>query len=729
MSTVSKLYKDRSQWIPGGYPLVKMIVTEQRKGKKVPVIKKALVELDSFLFKTYEAQRDSWAEKDYFCAVGPIQFDLPQMDKAPYLCYKKSIDIFLSNDIPRKVYEMNKLPYAKISNENMSRLGYYRAKQVVKLPNLVENMKFDITIGSKIAFASSETEYTVSENLSRVYNNQFKDKMIEFVEEKSRPYSQKLQLKKEQKIGVLFCGRQSPGGLNIIAGLHEFCKKTYSTLYGFRNGNKGLFEGNYLEIDDQIIELYLNQGGYHLLGRNSDAIREKDFEKVLKVCKEMDLDGLVMIGATHTLTDAMYLSDFLLEKNSKTKVIAVPCTVDANVCHQMIEANVGFDTSSKVYSQLMGNILIDCASAFKYWYFIRIMGRDPSHLALECALRCQPNLVLISEEIVEQGKTLENVVKDIADVVCARADKGRNFGTILIPDGLLVSLPKIKPMFEELAELVESSGENQEDRTAFVEKLRHDYEFRKEKMSAWTFAIFNSMPDFVQKEMLMDRDHHGYVMVENVETEKLLAYLVGEELKKRKKEKKYNGSFASVTHYFGYQGRSALPTIFDCQLGAVYGFTAGSLIASGVTGYCTTARGLVNPVEEWYLGAIPLISMTNVSHKSAYGNNKAIVKSANVDLNGESFKILKQSRKDWIQQDIYRSPGPIQFEGEMKMHPFMGLRIRDQAYMENLKNVEVLAEQIKSLCRFGTHQDILKVVCGSLENLEQVVNVMKDNFR
>lgn len=362
----------------------------------------------------------------------------------------------------------------------------------------------------------------------------------------------------------------------------------------------------------------------------------------------MDLDGLVLIGATHTLTDATYLSDFFLEKNSKVKVIGVPCTVDGNVCHQMIEANVGFDTSSKVYSQLMGNILIDCASAFKYWYFIRIMGRDPSHLALECALRCQPNLVLISEEIKEQGKTLETVVKDIADVVGQRADRGRNFGTILIPDGFFISLPKIKPMIEELHELVQSNGENQAQRNEFVNKLTIDMDFRREKMSPWSFAIFNSMPEFTQHQMLLDRDHNGNVQVENVEAEKLLAYLVGEELKKRKKEKKYNGSFATVTHYFGYQGRSALPTILDCNLGATYGFTAGALITSGVTGYCPTARGLINPLDDWCLGAIPLISMLSVSHKSSYGKIKAIVESADVDLNGESFKELKRTRGEWI---------------------------------------------------------------------------------
>jgi diphosphate--fructose-6-phosphate 1-phosphotransferase len=211
----------------------------------------------------------------------------------------------------------------------------------------------------------------------------------------------------------------------------------------------------------------------------------------------------VVIGATHSLTDAMYLSDYLLSVNSKTKIIAVPCTVDGNVGHQMIEANVGFDTSSKTYGQLMGNILIDCASAFKYWYFIRIMGRDPSHLALECALRCAPNLVLISEEIRDQGKSLEQVVRDIADVVCERSAKGRNFGTVLIPEGLLISLPKIKPFYEELQELVDDScGNDKAKKNEFVLKLQRDKEFRQEKMSPWSYALFNTLPEFTQEQIL-----------------------------------------------------------------------------------------------------------------------------------------------------------------------------------------------------------------------------------
>lgn len=272
-------------------------------------------------------------------------------------------------------------------------------------------------------------------------------------------------------------------------------------------------------------------------------------------------------------------------------------------------------------------------------------------------------------------------------------------------------------MFDEIQELVHEHGEGDDTkRQEFIQRLKTEKEFRAKMMSPWSFALFNTLPEFTQEEILYDPENMGNVDMQRIETEKLLAYLVGEELKKRKANKTYSGSFATITHYFGYQGRSALPSLFDCQLGATYGFTAGILAASGVTGYCVTARGLIADVDDWHLGGIPLVSMSSMVHKSSYGNNMAIVKSGNVDLHGEAFKELKRVRQEWVLNDLYSNPGPTQFGGKLNSHKFKGLRIRDKEYLENLKSVEMLSEQIKSLCRFGTHQEVLGVVKGSLEN-------------
>ena len=529
MSTIRNLADKRENWIPGGYPLVSMINMEQRSGKMKPVIEKALTDQNGPQFKTYAKLRDSWAVVDLNCAIGPVQFSMNDMENVPYLCHDKNINedkLFLSKDIPRKNYPLSNCPYAKVNIDHMSKLAYHRAKSTTKVNSLQKSGKYEITIGQAQKYHNTKTESLIAEKLPQLYNNNLRNKLIEFVEERSRPYEVKLTRSRDLKIGVLFCGRQAPGGQNIIGGLLEYCKNNCSKLYGFKNGTKGLFEGNAIEINDDIYELYAGQGGFHLLGRSADKIRgEGELKKVYNVCADMELDGQVLIGATHTLTDALYLSDYLQANNSKTKVITVPCTVDGNVCHNMLEASVGFDTSSKIYSQIMGNILIDCASAFKYWYFIRIMGRDPSHLALECALRTYPNMAIISEEVREQGKGIEKIVKEIADLVVQRSEKGKNFGTVLIPEGLLVNMGKIKPLIDELNELMEQLVVYQEQKQTasrrrsvgekedYAMKLLTDKEFRKSKMSPWGRALFETFPEFTQKQLLIDPDHTGCIEV------------------------------------------------------------------------------------------------------------------------------------------------------------------------------------------------------------------------
>eukprot|EP01015_Nassula_variabilis_P010208 TRINITY_DN1814_c0_g1_i8.p1 TRINITY_DN1814_c0_g1~~TRINITY_DN1814_c0_g1_i8.p1 ORF type:complete len:573 (+),score=117.46 TRINITY_DN1814_c0_g1_i8:66-1784(+) len=531
------------------------------------------------------------------------------------------------------------------------------------------------------------------------------------------------------RIGIVFNGRQSPGGHAIVAGLLEYTKRNKGVLYGFVNGTQGLFKEQAILIDDKNFWCFHNQGGYHFLGRSQDKVRtQKELEATAATCQDLNLDGLVLVGASHTLTDCLVLSEHCLNSGIKTRIIGIPCTVDGNVYHPMLESVVGFDSSSKVYSQLIGNIMTDAASAIKYWYFIRLMGRDPSHLVLEAALQTHPNMVIISEEVANKGQTIKDVVSDICDLIVERANAGKNFGTILIPEGLPHYLPNLRILIDDLNNFLQGVPTTQEKNEA-ARRLFSDPEYVKTNLTPWSAAVFNDLPEFTRKQLLLERDTSGSIQLTQIETEKLFAHLVAQELKKRKAQNKYNGSFNSITHFFGYQGRCSFPSQFDCELGNTYGFTAGVLIESQLTGYCVSIRGLTADISGWFCGGIPLVSMTHVKSKSSYGINKAIITSSEVDLRKGPFLRLKDQREGWRLIDHYTNPGPIQFTGPMRDQKTLSLRYLQQNYLTALKKVEQLLESVRRQCRFGTQEPLLEAAISNLTSLNNILSLFQDRLK
>mmetsp|Transcript_4960 Transcript_4960/g.3401 ORF Transcript_4960/g.3401 Transcript_4960/m.3401 type:complete len:359 (+) Transcript_4960:2449-3525(+) len=358
------------------------------------------------------------------------------------------------------------------------------------------------------------------------------------------------------------------------------------------------------------------------------------------------------------MTDTSTLAEKFLKEGVKTRVVHIPATVDGNIHHRYVETSLGFDTASKVYSQLIGNMLTDSASAIKYWYFIRLMGAEPTHLAMECALKTQPNVVVISEECAQRHETLTDIVNKIADICEKRAEDGKNYGCVLIPEGLLSFVSAFKHLIAELNTVfknIQSLKEQQE----LAHKMQDDEEFTKQKLTPWSFSLYQTLPDFLKHQLLTEREIEGSVKLSHIETEKLVAYLVDQELKKRKATGTYKAAFAPVTHFFGYQGRCGHPSLFDCSLGSTYGFAAGVLLESGLNALTVTINGTNLAPSQWRVGGVPILSMLKSAPKSGFPSTQLSVNSEMVDLEGKPYQKLKSVQREWIKDDMYMNPGPI----------------------------------------------------------------------
>ncbi|CAD8107582.1 unnamed protein product [Paramecium sonneborni] len=693
MSCIRNLHQTPSEWNAAGFPLVTMMDVETRKGKSVPVIKKALVDLQGPLFKFYQSNRDKWAFHDYYHPVGPIQFEGDQVP--PFLINGKGFEF---EEVDNKIYQQK--PYEEMHLRNLSKLGLERSNTPLALPKHL-NLKLSLKV----------IHHNYTDNVTKSIEKHFSSLMaksinaFQFVHDDAHEAHNK-----PLRIAITLNGRQSPGANCIIRGLLALCEQSGSTLYGFIGGTQGLFKQEFIEINQNSLQYYINQGGYHYLGRTADKMRTvQELQKVKETCNSLQLDGLVVVGASHTLTDCLIVANYLLQENIKTRVIGVPCTVDNNIGHPFLEGIVGFDTASKTYSQMIGNIMIDAASAVKYWYFIRLMGRDPSHLVLECALQTHPNVVLISEDIKERGLTLQEVVSEIADVVVLRSQKNKEFGTVLVPEGLLAHIGQFKQLITELDKHFTTSKQ---------EILNN--------LTPWSAALFQSLPDFTQQQLLMEREVHGGIQLSQIETERLLAHLVAEELKVRKAESKYKGSFSPICHFFGYQGRCAFPTRFDAKLGEVYGYLAGLSIQRGLTGYCVSARGIAGPIERWHFNVIPLLGMLSIKQKSAYGEAQPVIASYEVDLKQALFKHFSQISKNWYLKDHYENPGPIQFYGPMARKPTLTVELSYKCYVDQIEEIERLVEVISEQCRFETRADLLDLAIAQLKALAKTIEVVKE---
>ena len=461
-------------------------------------------------------------------------------------------------------------------------------------------------------------------------------------------------------VGVILSGGQAPGGHNVISGLFDGLKKLNpaNKLYGFLGGPSGLIEGKYQELTKEIIDEYRNTGGFDIIGSGRTKLEETwQFDNGIEVCKKLGIKAVVIIGGDDSNTNACVLAEYYLQKQCGIQVIGCPKTIDGDLKNEMIETSFGFDTACKVYSELIGNIQRDANSAKKYWHFIRLMGRSASHIALECALQSQPNICLISEEVEAKNMTLNDIVEQIVEVIVDRANAGLNFGTILIPEGLIEFIPAMRILIQELNDLL---AQNEEFVSLEGDDAKREYV--KSMLSPASCELYRSLPKGIARQLTLDRDPHGNVMVSQIETEKLLIEMVGKRLAQLKAAGTYKGKFSALNHFFGYEGRCAIPSNFDADYCYSIGVTATHLIAAGKTGYMSLVRNLTKPAAEWIAGGVPITMMMNMEKRN--GKMKPVIQKALVDLNGAPFKYFASHRAEWADANTsYIYPGPIQYYG------------------------------------------------------------------
>lgn len=465
-----------------------------------------------------------------------------------------------------------------------------------------------------------------------------------------------------KNVGVILSGGQAPGGHNVIAGLYDALKNANSQnkLYGFLGGPAGIIDGNYIEFSDKIIDAYRNTGGFDIIGSGRTKLEtQEQFEKSLETCQKLDISAVVVVGGDDSNTNAALLAEWFVENNTGIQVIGCPKTIDGDLKNDQIEISFGFDTATKTYGELIGNIQRDANSAKKYWHFIKIMGRSASHVALEAALQTQPNITLISEEVEEKKMSLDTIVTYIADVVAKRAAKGKNFGIIIVPEGLIEFVPEMKALISNLNDLM-GELEQDIDYNSSV-SMNEKYEIISNRLKPENVCVFASLPEQIKAQLLMDRDPHGNVQVSRIETEKLLIEMVRARLEEMKSQGQYVGKFSDQAHFFGYEGRCAFPSNFDADYCYSLGYNAFALINFGLTGYISSVKNLTQSADKWVAGGVPLTMMMNMEKR--HGEFKPVIQKALVKLDGPVFEKLEQNREDWALNDKYLFPGAIQYFG------------------------------------------------------------------
>ena len=459
-------------------------------------------------------------------------------------------------------------------------------------------------------------------------------------------------------VGVILSGGQAPGGHNVISGLFDGLKSLNKAnrLYGFLMGPGGLVDHNYMELTGDIIDQYRNTGGFDIIGSGRTKLETVDqFEKGLEIIKELNIRAIVIIGGDDSNTNACVLAEYYKAKGAGVQVIGCPKTIDGDLKNDWIETSFGFDTACKVYSEVIGNIQRDTNSAKKYWHFIKLMGRSASHIALECALETQPNYCIISEEVEANNKSLNDIVAEIAQVVADRAADGNNFGSVLIPEGLIEFIPAMKKLIAELNDMLAKFPE--------IKDMEPDaqHQFVVNQLNPENAETFSSLPLEVARQLSLDRDPHGNVQVSLIETEKLLSEMVAKKLADMKEEGKFVGKFAAQHHFFGYEGRCADPSNFDADYCYALGYNAAQLVKCGATGYMSSIRNLSKPSIQWIAGGIPITMMMNIERR--HGEDKPVIRKALVDLNGKPFQEFAKNRAKWAKETCYVYPGPIQYFG------------------------------------------------------------------
>ena len=489
------------------------------------------------------------------------------------------------------------------------------------------------------------------EEIKKLFPNTYGMPLVEFVpSDEKKEYA-------PMNIGIILSGGQAPGGHNVICGLYDELKKQNpaNKLYGFLMGPGGLVDHKYIELTDALIDEYRNTGGFDLIGSGRTKLgAAAQFESGLKIIRELGIKAVVIIGGDDSNTNACVLAEYYAAHNYGVQVIGCPKTIDGDLKNDQIETSFGFDTACKTYAEVIGNIQRDANSARKYWHFIKLMGRSASHIALECALQCQPNVCIVSEEVEEKNQTLDDIVTYIADIVARRAANGNNFGTVLIPEGLIEFIPAMKKLIAELNDLLatpEAAAVEAAEQRAWI----------LSKLSAENAAIYASLPEGVAKQLTMERDPHGNVQVSLIETEKLLSEMVAVKLEAWKAEGQFNGKFAAQHHFCGYEGRCAAPSNYDADYCYALGTSAAQLVANGKTGYMAIVKNTTAPAEQWIAGGVPITMMMNMERR--HGKMKPVIKKALVRLDGAPFKEFAAHREDWAVNTRFVYPGPIQYFG------------------------------------------------------------------
>lgn len=499
------------------------------------------------------------------------------------------------------------------------------------------------------------TATVVNKQLEELMPSTYGKKYIKFVASQSDGAK-----KRVLSVGVVLSGGQAPGGHNVIAGIFDSLKKfdSQSTLIGFLGGPSGILDNKSIDITAELIDKYRNTGGFDIICSGRTKIETKEqFATSLKVCKDRKLDALVVIGGDDSNTNAALLAEFFAANNADISVIGVPKTIDGDLKCDLIEASFGFDTAAKTFSELIGNIERDSKSAGKYWHFIKLMGRSASHIALECALQTKPSWAIISEEVKAKSQSLDKIVTDIADVVAARSKNGENFGVVLIPEGLIEFIPEVGALIKEINKLL---GDN-EDHFSKLTNFKAQYDWLFSKLSPTSGKVFETLPENIQQQLLMDRDPHGNVQVSRIETEKLLILMTEKKLEEYKEKGTYKGKFSTHSHFLGYEGRCAFPSNFDADYCYALGNSATVLIANNLSGYMTSITGLSSSTEKWIPGGVPISHLMTMEERK--GKMKPVIEKALVELDGAPFKEFAANREKWAAETQFCYPGAIQYYG------------------------------------------------------------------
>ena len=514
--------------------------------------------------------------------------------------------------------------------------------------------KLPIALQGAVKVKEGEPTQSVDnqEEIKKLFPNTYGMPLVEFVPGEAA-------VNKKMNVGIILSGGQAPGGHNVICGLFDSVKKLNpeNKLYGFLMGPGGLVDHNYIEITADYVDNYRNTGGFDMIGSGRTKLEEVgQFEKGIEIIRQLDIQAIVIIGGDDSNTNACVLAEYYAAKNYGVQVIGCPKTIDGDLKNEQIETSFGFDTATKTYAELIGNIERDCNSARKYWHFIKLMGRSASHIALECALQCQPNICIVSEEVEAKDQTLNDIVEQICEAVAYRAQKGNNFGVVLVPEGLIEFIPAIGRLIDELNDLLAAHGAEYKDLEPEAQR-----KYILEHLSKENASTFETLPEDVAHQLSLDRDPHGNVQVSLIETEKLLSDMCEAKLAKWAKEGKYVGKFATLHHFFGYEGRCATPSNFDADYCYALGASAAQLIANGKTGYMAIVKNTTANTNEWKAGGVPITMMMNMERRN--GKMKPVIRKALVELDGNPYKTFAAMRDTWAKETCYVYPGPIQYWG------------------------------------------------------------------